>query len=204
MQHASNHLLFETICLKDGILLNLPYHEARLNNSRKALFHCSDHLQLSTIALPKEATQGLWKCRILYQQNIFDIQFHRYEPRTITTLTCVFCESIDYTYKYVDRSAIEQLQIGVQTDDILIIKNGFITDTSFGNVVFYDGKNWITPSHPLLKGTSRARLLELGQIQEAEIKLHDLSKFQGLVIVNAMLPLKLNRIIPLTNIVSKL
>ena len=63
-------------------------------------------------------------------------------------------------------------------DDILIVKQGFITDTSYSNVLFYNGKEWLTPTHPLLKGTQRASLLDQEIIRVAEIRLEDLHHFK--------------------------
>ena len=54
-------------------------------------------------------------------------------------------------------------------DDILIIRNGLITDMSYANVAFFDGTQWLTPRIPLLAGTCRERLLETGPIREADI-----------------------------------
>jgi 4-amino-4-deoxychorismate lyase len=74
-----------------------------------------------------------------------------------------------------------------QADEILIIKNGLITDTSIANVAFLDkDDHWITPATPLLKGTTRERLLSENRIVEAEIKLADLPKFTQMAMLNAM------------------
>ena len=56
-------------------------------------------------------------------------------------------------------------------DDILIVKNGLLTDTSIANIALYDGNDWYTPLHPLLKGTKRAELLDKGVLKEKEIKI---------------------------------
>jgi 4-amino-4-deoxychorismate lyase len=72
-------------------------------------------------------------------------------------------------------------------DDVLIIKNNEVTDTSFANVIFFDGNRWVTPKHPLLPGTQRAFLLENGIISEAVIKFSDIPAFQKIRIINAMI-----------------
>ena len=71
-------------------------------------------------------------------------------------------------------------------DDVLIVKKEKITDSSYANVVFFDGKDWCTPKDPLLKGTCRARLLDQGRIKEAALGVEDLKKFQGLKLINAL------------------
>ena len=63
-------------------------------------------------------------------------------------------------------------QIRQDKDDILIVKNGLLTDTSIANIALYDGNDWYTPLHPLLKGTKRAELLDKGVLKEKEIKYH--------------------------------
>ncbi len=71
-------------------------------------------------------------------------------------------------------------------DDILIVKNGIITDTSFSNIAFFDGKQWKTPKSPLLKGTCRERLLCEQKIFEKDINLNDLSNYKCYKLINAM------------------
>ncbi len=53
-------------------------------------------------------------------------------------------------------------------DDILIIRDGLLTDTSICNVALWNGTSWITPARPLFSGTMRAYLLDKGLVQ-AEI-----------------------------------
>ncbi len=105
----------------------------------------------------------------------------------------VGCDSIEYNYKYENRECLnELLELKQNCDDILIVKNKKITDTSFSNIVFFDGKKWITPSTPLLKGTKREKLLSDGKIVQNEIKLNDLKYFQKAALINSMLDLEDN------------
>ena len=39
-----------------------------------------------------------------------------------------------------------------EQDEILITRNGLLTDTSIANIALFNGKEWHTPKHPLLKG----------------------------------------------------
>jgi 4-amino-4-deoxychorismate lyase len=100
----------------------------------------------------------------------------------------VFPSELEYSYKYEDRKAINKLfKEKGPADDILIVKKGLITDTSFCNILFYNGKNWITPSFPLLKGTQRRYLLEQERIIPAEISTSDLQNFSKARLINAMI-----------------
>ena len=97
-------------------------------------------------------------------------------------------DGLDYSHKYINRKRLEKLfsQKG-NCDDILIVKNGLITDTSFANILFYNGIEWLSPANPLLKGTQRQFLLETEQIITAEIRPSDLKYFKKARLVNAMM-----------------
>ena len=85
-------------------------------------------------------------------------------------------------------------------DDILIIKNNKITDTSFTNIAFYDGIKWVTPAFPLLKGTKRQKLIDENKIIEVDILLSDLNKFKKAILFNSMLDLEDQMYIEIDNI----
>jgi len=181
-------LLFETIKIDNSIVCNIDFHNDRMNRSRKALFNADDFFNLTKlIVVPKEIKSGIVKCRILYDKEIRKIEFFKYAPRVIRSLKLIECNDIDYSFKFDDRTKLNELlkQKG-NADDILIVKNKFITDTSFSNIVFHDGEKWITPSTPLLQGTKRTRLLKEGIIIEDEIKVNDMKGFKKAVLINAM------------------
>ena len=93
-----------------------------------------------------------------------------------------------YEFKYLDRTQINQLIASKgAADDILIIKNGLVTDTSIANVAFWQQNKWLTPATPLLKGTTRQRLLSAGCIEAADIKLTDLNTFTKMALMNALM-----------------
>jgi 4-amino-4-deoxychorismate lyase len=74
------------------------------------------------------------------------------------------------------------------SDDILIIKNGMVTDTSYSNVIFRDKiGNWVTPSTCLLKGTRRLNLLKNRIITETDIRVSDLKYYNEIRLINAMI-----------------
>jgi len=184
-------LLFETIKVKDGNFYNLHYHSERMNNSRRILFNSKDYIYLQTLlVVPENCGSGVFKCRVEYSQDINKIEFLPYEIRKIETLQLIIDNEIDYKFKFTDRSRFEELKKQTKVSDILIIKNGYITDTSFSNIVFFDGKNWITPSTSLLEGTKRKELLQKGIILEKEIHQDDLKKFTKAKLINAMLDME--------------
>jgi len=60
---------------------------------------------------------------------------------------------------------------------------GFYT----GVMGIFNGKEWLTPEQPLLKGTQRAALLEKEQIETAVIGVDDLHYFTKVRLINAMI-----------------
>jgi 4-amino-4-deoxychorismate lyase len=187
--------LLETVRIEDGIAYHLPYHEARMRHAVHTLYGKTLDINLSAYIQPPVPT-GIWRCRILYDTRIRDISYHPYQPRTIRRLKMVPTD-IDYAFKYADRSAFEKFcETYADYDDIIFIKNGFITDTTIANLAFFDGKRWLTPDTPLLEGTTRARLLDEGKISQAQITSDSIFNFQGVALMNAMVGFKpLNDII---------
>jgi 4-amino-4-deoxychorismate lyase len=160
-----------------------------MNEARKVLFGNSTSIDIAGQLTDIENfdSEGILKCRILYSDIIHSIEFQPYTPRVIRALTLIEDNTIDYTYKYADRSMFDRLPPHAPDTDLLIVKNGFITDTTFSNIVFYDGTQWVTPSTYLLNGTQRQRLLREGRIVSREIRVGDLSCFISAKPINAML-----------------
>ncbi|MCB2208297.1 MAG: aminotransferase class IV family protein [Bacteroidetes bacterium] len=184
-------LLLETIRIENSTIRNLEYHNKRLNHSRKELFNCNDRINLAEIITSEVATKkerNLFKCRITYAKQIEKIEFMPYQMPAISLLKLVFDDQLDYAYKFSDRSCLNELfEKRGNCDDILIVKRGLITDTSYANVLFFNGKEWLTPTHPLLRGTQRASLLNRELVRVADIRPEDLKHFEKARIINAMI-----------------
>ena len=182
--------LFETVKVQNRRLQNIEAHNLRVANSRRILFGVETMMDLRDfITLPDGLDGGIYKCRIVYAQTVQQIELLPYIPQRIQTLRLVLNDAIQYEHKYLDRSFFDKLSQCANADDILIVQHGLITDSSFANVVFYDGKNWVTPTRPLLFGTKRQILLERGVIQQREIAYTDLNRFTHAALINAMLDL---------------
>lgn len=195
-------LLLESIKVYNKRLYNIEYHNVRMNNSRAELFNAKEQIDLSKIiSVPENLSNDLYKCRVIYSEEIISVDFQRYKKKKISSLQIVHDDEITYSHKFEDRTKIEKHLSVAKADEILIIKNGFITDTSFSNVVFFDGIKYFTPSSPLLKGTKIAKLIAEGIIQEEEIRLNDIQKFKFVYLVNALLDLKEENRIPIEKII---
>ena len=182
-------LFIESIKYHQYHFTNLAYHQQRLECTRKHFFPQDSPINLKNVLIHHTpGDSNLYKCRVIYGKQIYRVEFVPYKPRRVSSLKIVYDDTIDYSYKYQDREPLDILfkQKGV-ADDILVIKNGNITDSYYANIAFSDGKRWYTPASPLLKGTKRASLLNQKIIEEAEITLRDLFKFKSIKLLNAML-----------------
>lgn len=175
-------------------MVHLPYHNERVNRSRKTILHADDSWDLSKMIILPELDRNLvYRCRIIYSLEIESVEFLPYKPRVITKLSLVYNDQIDYSFKYADRSVLDNLRktsAGTTDSDILIVQKGMISDTSFSNIAFYDGSKWYTPSTPLLKGTKRCFYLRNKMIAERRIAIDDLHKYQHARLINSMLDLE--------------
>lgn len=161
-------------------------HEKRMNLSKQKLMGNDDTLRLSEyIQAPGDA--DLYKCRIIYGSSVVSVEYTIYAPAKVKTLKLVEAGKLKYDLKYLDRSQLTGLIDKTIADDILIVRNGCITDASFANIVFTDGKQWITPDTPLLRGTMREKLLIEGVISTGRITIENLARFTHFRLINAML-----------------
>jgi 4-amino-4-deoxychorismate lyase len=195
--------LVESLKLKDGVLENLAYHQARLDRSMAELYPDAKKIVLSkAIQIPAEFRQGLYKVRVVYRATVEKIEMEPYHFRNVQSLKVVRHESIDYHLKYTDRQILQQLfaQRG-DCDDIIIVKSGLVTDALSANLLFFDGQKWVTPDSPLLKGTQRQFLLDRGIITEQQISEKDISKFQKIGLINAMVSFEEMPVVGIENVV---
>jgi len=182
-------LLLETIKSEDGVISNLSYHQARCNKSRQALYGIDDVLDLKTLLHPPQ--QGLYRCRILYGKSLQSIEYIPYLPKTISSLKIV-SSSLDYAFKYANRDALSDLLAKYpDVDDIIIEKEGYLTDTTIANIAFFDGVKWFTPTQPLLHGTMREKLLKDGFLHLKDIKKSHLTQYTQVALMNAMIGFKI-------------
>ena len=145
-----------------------------------------NNYQLERLILPPD--NNLYRCRITYDEENITVEYIPYAKRMISTLQLIQIDTLEYSLKYANRKELDTLFSQRETaDDILIIKDGLITDTTIANIAFYDGERWLTPKYPLLHGTTRARLLDEKKIIEADIKPSDIPRYSEFALMNAMI-----------------
>ncbi len=186
-------MFLETICIKNGVAQNLEQHIKRMQNTAHSFGFQAPILPDLSVQMPTELRESpKVKCSIVYHKQILNITFTEYQTKTINSLKLVEA-NVDYSFKYSDRSELnELLQKKGDCDEILIVKNNCITDTSFSNVVFRKNNDFFTPDTYLLNGIKRQTLLANKTITETRITVSDLHQFDIVYLINAMLDIEDN------------
>lgn len=185
-------MFLETIKVKNKRFHNLDLHQNRVTKTQKDKFTISTCISLKKqVEIPKQLDEKLYKCRVVYDTEIQNIEFLPYTIPKIETLQIIYTKNMAYEYKFLDRKNLDKLyQNRGNKDDIIISQNGFVQDSYYGNLLFSDGKQYFTPKNPLLKGTQRAKLLQEAKVLAKEIQVSDISNFVFIKIINAMLDLE--------------
>ena len=172
---------FETIKCDDYEVLNLSYHCNRIANTIALNINLQDYIY--------PPSNKLLKCKVIYNdEGVLDVVYSEYKKREIKSFRLIYDDNINYSKKYLNRENIDKLfSQKDEADEIIIIKNGFVTDTSIANIAIFDGNNWISSKTPLLEGTTRTRLLEEKEIFEKDITVEMLKDAKKIALMNAMI-----------------
>lgn len=176
--------LLETIKIVNGEVLHLSYHQTRLENGCKQLQIKNLYSLCEIIQAPKE---GTFRCRFVYNDAGYTIEYIPYNYMPINSLKLINCEDFDYSLKYENREKLDTLfSMREECDDILITTNEMLRDTTKANIALFDGSSWYTPKDPLLAGTTRARYLDQKKVIPKTLYVNDISNFQRVAVLNAM------------------
>ena len=202
----------ETICVIDGEPLAIDAHRARVRRTLRACWggaagHRVDSAahavleQALAAALNDGPNAGAarTKLRLVYRvppENdgeppaVEELELLSYRVPPITTLRVVDGGEITYSLKYHNRRALHRLyELRDGCDDVLIVRDGLLTDSSYCNIALYDAGRCITPATPLLAGTRRARLLQAGRLVAADIPVQSIERYSHVALFNAMIDL---------------
>lgn len=178
-------MLLETIRCEGGVPLHLSYHQQRLDETLSAL-GIAQTFDLKSLIRPPDSE--VYRCRFLYDSTACRIEFHPYASRIVSSLKLIRADTLEYPYKYADRSELDRLYaLRSGCDDVAIVKNGFLTDTTIANIALLIEGVWVTPLHPLLRGTTRARLLDAGFLTAAPLRAEEIDKASRVAVMNAMM-----------------
>jgi 4-amino-4-deoxychorismate lyase len=170
--------------ITNGEVQNIAYHQARFERTQKELFGVISDIKLESYI---DITNNInMRCKLVYTDIIESNELLPYTKKMIKKL--ILLESdIEYTYKLADRHELDYLydKRGA-ADDIIIVKDGLVCDTTIANLAFFDGFKWLTPKKPLLNGTTRQRLLDEGFLSVADIEAKNINNFKQVAIMNAL------------------
>lgn len=178
----------ESIKLHDGVFFRLDAHQQRVDIALAA-FYPQSSINLESVLFNSDfPIDGLYKCRVVYDSDVRLVEYVPYQLPIIKTLQVVNAEIETLPYKLLERTAYNSaFAQRKSSDDVLIVKNGLLTDTSYCNVAVFDGENWLTPRLPLLYGVNRASLIHNSKLKEADIFVDQLKTFLSLRLFNAMI-----------------
>ena len=192
----------ETICYEQGSFQRLELHTQRCNKTRYHFFGNQPAIRLETIlSIPEHLKDHTVKCTVTYGVDILNIEYSVYVIKSVKSLQIVTDNVVDYSFKFADRTQLTSLfDKKGQYDDILIIKDGLITDTSYANIIYLSNNRWYSQQYPLLLGTRLQYYIALNLVTPTRLTFNDLSNFSEARIINAMISLEKSPIIPIGSI----
>lgn len=178
----------ESVQLNNGVFIRLELHQERLLNAMTDYYPKDKVIDLkSALMSTLFPADGLYKCRVVYDSEIRKIEYIPYIKREIHSLKLVDTQMESSHYKKEDRSLLNAaFALRGDCDDVIMVKDGWLTDTSFSNIALFDGLNWVTPHIPLIYGINRAQLIREGILTEKDINSADLVNFKRVALFNAL------------------
>lgn len=169
----------------------LHWHELRFKETQMQHFGVIVYPSLKNFInrnIPEDwIEEQVYKVRVVYSEKYIAIEFQPYQKKKIERLYLVENNHIDYSFKYLNRQDLDNMKLPFDpNEEIVIVKDGLLTDTTFTNIALYNGLYWETPATPLLEGTQRANLLDQNTIKPSDINIQDLYKYSHIRLFNAM------------------
>jgi 4-amino-4-deoxychorismate lyase len=181
----------EEIKVFNGNYFNLEGHAIRMDRTIRHFFR-KPFLQSSLAKnLPEPPKKGLHKCTVLYDDTIISSKLEPFSPIKIKSLVLVNAPNIEFIFKYHNKESLQKILNFAKTDEVIIVKNNFITNTTSSNLVFEDedGALW-TPLHYIHSGTKREYYLKQKKIKTYPIKSSSIRSFTKVFLINALLDLE--------------
>ncbi|MFY9068940.1 aminotransferase class IV family protein [Aliarcobacter butzleri] len=172
---------FETIKCEDFEVFNLDYHQKRVANTIGLNINLQEYIN--------PISEELLRCKLIYDENgVVDVLYFPYKKREIKSFKIIFDNEIEYSKKYLNRAKLDELyEKKDDCDEVIIIKNEIVTDSTIANIAIFYENSWITSKNCLLDGTTRARLLEEKKLIEKDITLDMLKNASKVALMNAMI-----------------
>lgn len=178
----------ESIKIEDQEIFNLDLHQKRVD-ATFSFFGKDETLDIGKIFEDlKLEEDGLYKLRIVYDlDKKFSSRMIPYAYSQKTEFALVVNNTLDYSYKFEDRKVFDLMKNKAKSEEIIIVKNNHITDSSYANLLFLKDKQWYAPNTYLLNGVQRQQLLKTKKVKETNINLQNLKTFSHFQMVNAMI-----------------
>lgn len=196
----------ESIKAQDRQIYLLDLHQERIDRTffektGKRSFSLENIL--SNIEIPDF---GKYKMRVVYDlRSSIKVELIPYQPAIAENFELMENSGIDYHLKYENRTIFSEMKQASKAQEIIILKGNKITDSSYSNIIFFDGSQWFTPKTYLLNGVQRQRLIAQNKITEVDISLSHILDFSHFKLINAMndleeaVPYPIDKIINLPN-----
>ena len=177
----NENIYFETIKCEDFEVFNLEYHNKRVANTIGLNINLQEYIY--------PPSEELLRCKIIYNDyEVLNVEYFSYTKREIKTFKLIFDDEISYSKKYLNREKLDNLFSEKDSaDEIIIIKNGIVTDTSIANIAIFHENIWLTSKNCLLNGTTKNRLLDEKFLIQKDITLDMLKKASKIALMNAMI-----------------
>ena len=177
----------ESIKVEDQKIFLVELHQKRMNETFSH-FGKSCKIDIKSLFLNLEHDEdGLYKFRIEYDlDNNFKMQILPHAISEHNDFEMVIDNEIDYHFKSADRMQFQKLKEKSGAEEIIIIKENQITDTSYSNLLFLKDKTWFTPKTYLLNGVMRQSLLASKKIKETEVTIENIKEYSHFQLINAM------------------
>lgn len=194
----------ESIQCLNGKIQLLDYHQQRVERTFSH-FNLTSKINLhSLINYSELPLNGCFKIRIGYNlDGQYNIEIHPYK-RTYHQSFELIEADINYHFKYGNREVFHQLKRQSSAEEIIITQKGYITDTSYSNLIFFKENEWFTPKSCLLNGVQRLHLIHQHQIKIVDIHQKDLKNYTHFKLINAMNDLETSYTYPIENIINLL
>ena len=176
-----NNIYFETIKCEDYEIFNLEYHNKRVANTIGLNINLQEYIY--------PLSEELLRCKVTYNDfEVLNVEYFPYKKREISSFKLIFDDEISYSKKYLNRENLDSLFLKKEdADEIIIIKNGIVTDTSIANIAIFYENRWITSKNCLLNGTTKQRLLDNKFLVQKDISVKMLKKASQIALMNAMI-----------------
>ena len=175
----------ETIKALDGEVYNISYHQKRYESVLRSL-GSSNYKDLIEYIHPPST--GLYRCRLVYTIDTIEVSYHPYTKKEVHSLKILHDDNIVYSKKSTNRKDIDTLYEKKENcDDILIVKNALVSDTSIANIALYKEGIWYTPALVLLEGTTRQRYIDKGVLIPKDIDVDTLKEYTKVALLNVMI-----------------